>query len=35
MERYDLLSSIQINTDGLMRYWKKRWEAEGDPTPQA
>jgi glyoxylase-like metal-dependent hydrolase (beta-lactamase superfamily II) len=32
MERYEMLSSVQVNAMGLIRYWRKRWEraaAEG------
>ncbi|MDP9341485.1 MAG: MBL fold metallo-hydrolase [Actinomycetota bacterium] len=29
MERYEVLSSMQMNAAGLVRYWKKRGEREG------
>ena len=28
MERYEMLSSVQVNAMGLIRYWRKRWERE-------
>ena len=33
MDRYETLSSMRMNTSGLVRYWKKRAEAEGSSTP--
>jgi glyoxylase-like metal-dependent hydrolase (beta-lactamase superfamily II) len=30
LERYDVLSSIQMNASGLIRYWKKRAEREAE-----
>jgi glyoxylase-like metal-dependent hydrolase (beta-lactamase superfamily II) len=35
LERYELLSSVQINAMGLIRYWRKRWEREAAEAPQA
>lgn len=32
MARYDLLSSIQINAAGLIRYWEKRQEAPSEAS---
>ena len=29
-ERYDVLGSIRMNAQGLSRYWRKRWEREGE-----
>ena len=29
-ERYDVLGSVRMNAQGLARYWRKRWEREGD-----
>jgi hypothetical protein len=28
MERYEMLSSVQVNAMGLIRYWRRRWERE-------
>jgi glyoxylase-like metal-dependent hydrolase (beta-lactamase superfamily II) len=28
MEKYEMLSSVQVNAMGLIRYWRKRWERE-------
>jgi glyoxylase-like metal-dependent hydrolase (beta-lactamase superfamily II) len=33
MERYETLSSMQMNAAGLVRYWKKRTEAERAANP--
>ena len=30
MERYDVLSSIRANAEGLIRYWRKRMEREAE-----
>jgi glyoxylase-like metal-dependent hydrolase (beta-lactamase superfamily II) len=30
LARYDALGSIRMNATGLTRYWKKRWEREGE-----
>jgi glyoxylase-like metal-dependent hydrolase (beta-lactamase superfamily II) len=32
-DRYDAIGSIGMNARGLARYWRKRWEREGRPTP--
>ncbi len=32
LSRYDALGSIRMNAQGLSRYWRKRWEAEGRPA---
>ena len=29
LERYDAIGSIEMNAQGLARYWRKRWEGEG------
>jgi glyoxylase-like metal-dependent hydrolase (beta-lactamase superfamily II) len=34
MERYETLSSMRMNAEGLVRYWKKRGEAQADPAPR-
>jgi glyoxylase-like metal-dependent hydrolase (beta-lactamase superfamily II) len=28
MERYEMLSRVQVNAMGLIRYWRRRWERE-------
>jgi glyoxylase-like metal-dependent hydrolase (beta-lactamase superfamily II) len=33
MERYEILSSVQVNAMGLIRYWRKRWEREAAASP--
>jgi glyoxylase-like metal-dependent hydrolase (beta-lactamase superfamily II) len=33
MDRYETLSSMRMNASGLVRYWKKRAEAEGSSGP--
>ena len=33
MERYEMLSSVQVNAMGLIRYWRKRWEREAAASP--
>jgi glyoxylase-like metal-dependent hydrolase (beta-lactamase superfamily II) len=34
MERYEMLSSVQVNAMGLIRYWRKRWEREAAASPE-
>jgi glyoxylase-like metal-dependent hydrolase (beta-lactamase superfamily II) len=34
-DRYELLASMEMNAAGLARYWRKRAEAEGEPTATA
>ena len=32
-ERYELLATMRINAEGLVRYWRKRDQATGAPAP--
>lgn len=32
--RYDAIGSIGMNAHGLARYWRKRWQREGNPAGQ-
>ncbi len=34
LSRYDAIGSIRMNTQGLARYWRKRWEREAGEAPR-